>query len=90
VQFLADLAEGEVGRQELEHPHLRPGQRHRARDRDVPAFVGKAGQDPAQLLPQCSFGQQSGQMSPGVLRPEVRSGAIAQLEEDLGGTSGGG
>ena len=45
VQLLADLAEGEMGRQELKHAHLRLGQRHRARDPGVPAIVDETGQD---------------------------------------------
>ncbi len=50
VQLLADLPEREVGRQQLEHAHFRRGQRHRARDPDVPSLPGQAGRDPLQLL----------------------------------------
>jgi hypothetical protein len=42
VQLLADLTEGQVRREQLEYPHLRPGQRYRAR---VPlGFVGAEGE----------------------------------------------
>ena len=84
VQLLGDLAEREVGGQQLEDPHLRPGQRHRARAPDVSVVAGEAGHDPAQALSKRSLGQQCGQLPSGLLRPEARGGDVTQLEKDLG------
>ena len=73
-----------MGRQQLQDPHLRVGQGHRARDPNLAALPGEAGRDPPQLLAEYSFGQQSGQMPSGLFPPEAGGGEVAEVEEGLG------